>query len=89
MRTICRVVSLGIVCGIFGAGCVGNPVTDERSGTIEQSLANSFRETTYYSGPDLSIPVGECYSASICTSATLVCSGTQTSFSTVELFPCN
>lgn len=89
MKAICRIISSGIVYGIFAVGCVGSPATDDEPvGTAEQSLANGYKDIIYFSEPELIGPVGECITASVCTAPSTVCSGIQTSFSETTLHDC-
>ena len=89
MKAIYRIITSGIMYGIFAVGCVGSPTTDdEPAGTAEQSLANSYKDIIYFSEPELIGPVGECITASVCSARTTVCSGTQTSFSMTTLHDC-
>jgi hypothetical protein len=89
VKAICRIISSGIVYGIFAVGCVGSPATnDEPVETTEQSLANGYKDIIFFSEPELIIPVGECITASVCTAPSTVCSGSQTSFSTTTFHDC-
>lgn len=90
MKTLRRIISSGIMYGIFAAGCLGSPVTDDEPvGTAEQTLANGYKDILYFANPEhLGGPVGECITASVCTAPSTVCSGTQTEFSETTLHDC-
>lgn len=94
MKRICRILaamSIAIMSAGALAGCVGDVLEEEGAESVdeaEQALAPYPCTTHYYSDASMTVEVGYCILASICTWPRNQCTGTITPYKTIECDVC-